>query len=258
MMNFLIVIMPFIGTTLGAAIVFLIKNKINDKLQSILLGFASGVMISASMFSLLLPSIEMSSNLKMSWIPATIGFIGGILFLLLLDLVIPHLHLDSDQPEGIKVGLKKSTMLIFAVTLHNIPEGLALGISLAGALSGNTYMSVTGALVLALGLAIQNFPEGAVVSTPLLTEGYSKTKSFLAGSLSGIVEPIFAIIAVLLANAIEGMLPYFLAFAAGAMIYVVIEELLPESKLKSEHSNLSTIFFSVGFVLMMILDVALS
>ena len=258
MMNFIIIMMPFIGTTLGAAIVFLIKNKINERLQSILLGFASGVMISASMFSLLLPAIEMSNELKLPWIPATVGFVGGILFLLLLDMLIPHLHLDSDKPEGINAGFKKTTMLIFAVTLHNIPEGLALGISLAGAISGNTHMTITGALVLALGLAIQNFPEGAVVSTPLLTEGYSKKKSFLAGSLSGIVEPIFAAIAVVLANAISGVLPYFLAFAAGAMIYVVIEELLPESKLKSEHSNLSTIFFSIGFVLMMILDVALA
>ena len=250
-------LLPFIGTTLGSAMVFLIRNKINNKLQSILLGFASGVMISASIFSLILPAIDMSEHLKFPWLPAAIGFLLGIVFLLALDTFIPHIHLDSDKPEGVKTNLNKSTMLIFAVTLHNIPEGMAMGITIAGALAENALLTMTGAITLAIGLALQNLPEGAIVSTPLLNEGYSKKKAFLAGSLSGIVEPIFALLTILLANLVQGLLPYLLAFAAGAMIYVVVEELIPESH-EGEHNNLSTIFLSLGFILMMILDIALA
>ena len=248
---------PFLGTTLGAAMVFLMKNKINNKIEKLLLGFASGVMIAASIWSLLIPAIEMSeSQGKIAWVPAAIGFLLGITFLLVLDSVIPHLHLKSDRPEGIKSKLKKTTMMVFAVTLHNIPEGMAIGVTFAGALTQNAGITMAGAFALAIGIAIQNFPEGAIISMPLKSEGMSKPKAFLYGTLSGIVEPIGAIITILLTNTVVPMLPYLLAFAAGAMIYVVVEELIPESQ-AGEHSNIGTIGVAIGFVVMMILDVAL-
>ena len=248
---------PFLGTTLGAAMVFLMKNKINNRIEKLLLGFASGVMIAASIWSLLIPAIEMSeSQGKIAWVPATIGFLLGITFLLVLDSVIPHLHLKSDKPEGIKSKLKKTTMMVFAVTLHNIPEGMAVGVTFAGALTQNAGITMAGAFALAIGIAIQNFPEGAIISMPLKSEGMSKPKAFLYGTLSGIVEPIGAIITILLTNAVVPMLPYLLAFAAGAMIYVVVEELIPESQ-AGKHSNIGTIGVAIGFVVMMILDVAL-
>ena len=248
---------PFLGTTLGAAMVFLMKNKINNKIEKLLLGFASGVMIAASIWSLLIPAIEMSeSQGKIAWVPAAIGFLLGITFLLVLDSVIPHMHLKCDKPEGIKSKLKKTTMMVFAVTLHNIPEGMAVGVTFAGALTQNAGITMAGAFALAIGIAIQNFPEGAIISMPLKSEGMSKPKAFLYGTLSGIVEPIGAIITILLTNAVVPMLPYLLAFAAGAMIYVVVEELIPESQ-AGEHSNIGTIGVAIGFVVMMILDVAL-
>ena len=248
---------PFLGTTLGAAMVFLMKNKINNKIEKLLLGFASGVMIAASIWSLLIPAIEMSeSQGKIAWVPATIGFLLGITFLLVLDSVIPHLHLKSDKPEGIKSKLKKTTMMVFAVTLHNIPEGMAVGVTFAGALTQNAGITMAGAFALAIGIAIQNFPEGAIISMPLKSEGVTKPKAFLYGMLSGIVEPIGAILTILLTNIIVPMLPYLLSFAAGAMIYVVVEELIPESQ-AGEHSNIGTVGVAIGFVIMMILDVAL-
>ena len=248
---------PFLGTTLGAAMVFLMKNKINNRIEKLLLGFASGVMIAASIWSLLIPAIEMSeSQGKIAWVPATIGFLLGITFLLVLDSVIPHMHLKSDKPEGIKSKLKKTTMMVFAVTLHNIPEGMAVGVTFAGALTQNAGITMAGAFALAIGIAIQNFPEGAIISMPLKSEGMSKPKAFLYGTLSGIVEPIGAIITILLTNAVVPILPYLLAFAAGAMIYVVVEELIPESQ-AGEHSNIGTIGVAIGFAVMMILDVAL-
>ena len=248
---------PFLGTTLGAAMVFLMKNKINNKIEKLLLGFASGVMIAASIWSLLIPAIEMSeSQGKIAWVPAAIGFLLGITFLLVLDSIIPHLHLKSDKPEGIKSKLKKTTMMVFAVTLHNIPEGMAVGVTFAGALTQNAGITMAGAFALAIGIAIQNFPEGAIISMPLKSEGMSKPKAFLYGTLSGIVEPIGAMITILLTNTVVPMLPYLLAFAAGAMIYVVVEELIPESQ-AGEHSNIGTIGVAIGFVVMMILDIAL-
>ena len=248
---------PFLGTTLGSAMVFLMKNKINNKIEKLLLGFASGVMIAASIWSLLIPAIEMSeSQGKIAWVPAAIGFLLGITFLLVLDSLIPHLHLKSDKPEGIKSKLKKTTMMVFAVTLHNIPEGMAVGVTFAGALTQNAGITMAGAFALAIGIAIQNFPEGAIISMPLKSEGMSKPKAFLYGTLSGIVEPIGAIITILLTSAVVPILPYLLAFAAGAMIYVVVEELIPESQ-AGEHSNIGTIGVAIGFVVMMILDVAL-
>ncbi len=248
---------PFLGTTLGAAMVFFMKNKINNKVEKTLLGFASGVMVAASVWSLLMPSIEMAGEQKIiSWVPATIGLLLGILFLLVLDSIIPHLHLKSSKPEGIKSKLKKTTMMVLAVTLHNLPEGMAVGVLFAGALSSNSGVTMAGAFALAIGIAIQNFPEGAIISMPLKGEGMSKPKAFLCGTLSGIVEPIGAVITILLTSAIVRVLPYLLSFAAGAMFYVVVEELIPESQ-NGEHSNLGTIGFAIGFAIMMILDVAL-
>ena len=248
---------PFLGTTLGAAMVFFMKNKMNGKVEKLLLGFASGVMIAASIWSLLNPSIDMAEEQgKIAWVPAAVGFLLGVLFLLILDSVVPHLHLKTDKPEGIKSKLKKTTMLVLAVTLHNIPEGMAVGVVLAGGLMGNETISIAGAFALAIGIAIQNFPEGAIISMPLRAEGISKGKAFMYGVLSGIVEPIAAIVTILLASFVEPILPYLLAFAAGAMIYVVVEELIPESQ-AGEHSNIGTIGVAIGFVIMMILDVAL-
>ena len=257
MQIFLGLVIPFIGTTLGAAMVFLMKKEMNKKVEKILLGFASGVMIAASVWSLLIPSIEMAETQgKVAWIPAAIGFLLGIVFLLVLDSIVPHMHLESENPEGIKSKLKKTTMMVFAVTLHNIPEGMAVGVTFAGALAQNAGITMAGAFALAVGIAIQNFPEGAIISMPLKSEGVSKTKAFLYGALSGIVEPIGAIITILLTNAVVPILPYLLSFAAGAMIYVVVEELIPESQ-AGEHSNIGTIGVAIGFTIMMILDVAL-
>ncbi|MCI8384396.1 MAG: ZIP family metal transporter [Clostridia bacterium] len=251
------VLVPFLGTVLGSAMVFLMKNKINGKFEKLLLGFASGVMIAASIWSLIVPAIDMVEEQgEIAWIPASIGFLLGIIFLLVLDSVIPHLHLESNKPEGVKSKWKKTTMMFFAVTLHNIPEGMATGVIFAGAMMGNTGVTIIGAFVLAIGLAIQNIPEGAIISMPLRSEGVSKTKAFLYGTLSGIVEPIGAIITILLTNTVISILPYLLSFAGGAMIYVVVEELIPESH-NGEHSNLGTIGVALGFVMMMILDVAL-
>lgn len=250
-------IIPFIGTTLGSAMVFLMKNKINIKLEKFLLGFAAGVMIAASVWSLIIPAIEMAEDFgKIAWVPATTGFLFGIIFLLILDITIPNLHLESDKPEGIKANLKKTTMMILAVTLHNIPEGMAVGVTFAGVLAGNTGITMSGAIALAIGIAIQNFPEGAIISLTLKNENMSKIKAFYYGTLSGIVEPIGAVITILLTNYVIKFLPYFLSFAAGAMIYVVVDELIPESQ-AGEHSNLATIGVGIGFAIMMVLDVAL-
>lgn len=250
-------LIPFIGTTLGASMVFLMRNKINIKIEKLLLGFAAGVMMAASVWSLMIPSINMAEEQNIAkWIPATIGFLLGIIFLLVLDNIIPHLHLKSDKPEGIKAKLKKSTMMVFAVTLHNIPEGMAAGVTIAGVMLGHTGITFAGTLALTIGIAIQNFPEGAIISMPLKGEGMSKTKAFLYGTLSGIVEPIAAIITILLTSAVVHILPYLLSFAAGAMIYVVVEELIPQSQV-GEHSNIGTIGVAIGFIIMMILDIAL-
>ena len=257
MQIFLGLAIPFLGTTLGAAMVFLMKKEIIKKVEKILLVFASGVMIAASVWSLLIPSIEMAETQgKVAWIPAAIGFLLGIVFLLVLDSVVPHMHLESEKPEGMKSKLKKTTMMVLAVTLHNIPEGMAVGVTFAGALAQNAGTTIAGAFALAIGIAIQNFPEGAFISMRLITEVVSKSKAFLYGTLSGIVEPIGAIITILLTNAVVPILPYLLSFAAGAMIYVVVEELIPESQ-AGEHSNIGTIGVAIGFTIMMILDVAL-
>ena len=257
MQIFLGLAIPFLGTTLGATMVFLMKKEMNKKVEKILLGFASGVMIAASVWSLLIPSIEMAETQgKVAWIPAAIGFLLGIVFLLVLDSVVPHMHLESEKTEGIKSKLKKTTMMVFAVTLHNIPEGMAVGVTFAGALAQNAGITIAGAFALAIGIAIQNFPEGAIISMPLKSEGVSKPKAFLYGTLSGIVEPIGAVITILLTNAVVPILPYLLSFAAGSMIYVVVEELIPESQ-AGEHSNIGTIGVAIGFTIMMILDVAL-
>ena len=248
---------PFLGTTLGSAMVFFMRKEMNKKIEKMLLGFAAGVMIAASVWSLLIPAIDMAEEQgKIAWIPATIGFLGGMAFLLVLDTLIPHLHLESSEPEGIEANLKKTTMLVLAVTLHNIPEGMSVGVTFAGAIIGNTGVTMAGAFALAVGIAIQNFPEGAIISMPLRSEGVSRLRSFSYGALSGIVEPVGALITILLAKQIVPALPFLLAFAAGAMIYVVVEELIPESQ-SGEHSNIGTIGVAFGFVIMMILDVAL-
>ena len=251
-------LIPFLGTTLGSAMVFFFKKEMNKKLEKLLLGFASGVMIAASIWSLLLPSIDMAKEQNVpAYIPAAVGFLLGMVFLLLLDSVIPHLHLKSEEPEGVRSDLTKKTMLVLAVTLHNIPEGMAVGVTFAGALLGHTGITMMGAFALAIGIAIQNFPEGAIISMPLLSAGSTKPKAFWYGMLSGIVEPIGALLTIWLAGIIVPILPYFLSFAAGAMIYVVVEELIPESQ-AGAHSNIGTIGVAIGFVLMMVLDIALS
>lgn len=248
-------LIPFIGTTLGSFLVFFIKGDLNAKVQKFLLGFASGVMIAASVWSLLIPAIDANDG-YLSWLFPSLGFLLGILFLLILDSIIPHLHLSSDKPEGVKSKLKRTTMLILAVTIHNIPEGMAVGVVFAGLLSGNADISLAGAYALSLGIAIQNFPEGAIISMPLRAEGNSRFKSFLYGTLSGVVEPIGALAIIYLSKLFVPILPILLSFAAGAMIYVVVEELIPEANY-GEHSNIGVIGVSIGFVLMMILDVAL-
>jgi ZIP family zinc transporter len=251
------ILLPFVGTTLGAGTVFFIKNSMGKKLQKALLGFASGVMIAASVWSLLIPAIEMMEETGgNAWLPAVLGFLFGIGFLLLLDTVIPHLHLNEAKPEGRPSKLGKSFMLVLAVTLHNIPEGMAVGVVFAGMLDGSTVITSAGALVLAVGIAVQNFPEGAIISAPLVSNGLSRRHAFLYGVLSGVVEPMGAVVTILLTAVVTSILPYILAFAAGAMIYVVIEELIPESQ-AGEHSNIGTIGAALGFALMMTLDIAL-
>lgn len=251
------VLLPFLGTSLGAAAVFFMKGEMNPKLQKALLGFASGVMIAASVWSLIMPAIEMAEAAgQISWLPAAGGFLAGMGFLLLLDSLIPHLHLNTDKPEGRPSKLGKSFMLVFSVALHNLPEGMAVGVVLAGMLSGESAITTAGAFALALGIAIQNFPEGAIISMPLVGTGLSKAKAFKYGFLSGVVEPVGAIVTILLVSLIEPVLPFILSFAAGAMIYVVVEELIPESQ-DGEHSNIATIGVAIGFALMMILDIAL-
>ena len=251
------ILIPFLGTTLGAACVFFLKKTLSESLQRALTGFAAGVMVAASVWSLLLPAIEQSSGMgRLSFAPAVIGFWCGILFLLLLDHVVPHLHRNCEQTEGPNAQLQRSTMLLLAVTLHNIPEGMAVGVMYAGYLSGSTQITAAGALALSLGIAIQNFPEGAIISMPLRAEGMNKPKAFLYGTLSGVVEPIGAVLTILAAQYIIVALPYLLSFAAGAMLYVVVEELIPEMS-QGRHSNLGTLFFAVGFTVMMALDVGL-
>ena len=251
-----ILIIPFLGTTLGAASVFLFKKEMGEKLQRGLTGFASGVMVSASFFSLLLPALDLTADMgKIGFLPASIGFGIGMLFLLFMDMVVPHMHLDKGE-EGPRTGLKRTTKLVLAVTLHNLPEGMAVGIVCAGWMYGNSAISFAGALALAIGIALQNFPEGAIVSMPLLGEGVPKGKTFLYGMLSGIVEPIGALLVIFASGFFIPLMPYLLSFAAGAMIYVVVEELIPEMS-EGKHSNVGTISFALGFILMMALDIGL-
>lgn len=250
------IFIPFLGTLLGASCVFFMRKKMNTLVQKILLGFASGVMIAASVWSLLIPSMEMSEGMgKLSFIPAAVGFILGIAFLLVLDHTTPHMHLNNEV-EGKSSQLSQQIMLVLAVTLHNIPEGMAVGVVYAGFMMGNQEVSFMAAIALSLGIAIQNFPEGAIISMPLQSEGVSKKKAFFYGVVSGLVEPLAALITILLSQFIVPILPYLLSFAAGAMVYVVVEELIPEGS-SGQHSNIATIGFAIGFVMMMILDVAL-
>ena len=251
------ILIPFLGTSLGAACVFFMKKAMNSMLQRALTGFAAGIMVAASIWSLLIPAMKQSAELgRLSFLPAVVGVWLGILFLLLLDHVIPHLHMNSEKSEGPKSKLQKTTMLVLAVTLHNIPEGMAVGVVYAGWLTGNSQITKMGALALAIGIAIQNFPEGAIISMPLRSEGVKKSRAFLYGVLSGIVEPIGAVLTILAAAVVVPALPYLLSFAAGAMLYVVVEELIPEMS-EGEHSDVGTILFAAGFTLMMVLDVAL-
>ncbi len=250
-------LLPLAGTTAGAASVFFLRKQISPNIQRVFTGFAAGVMVAASVWSLIIPAMNMSEGMgKLAFIPALVGFLLGIAFLLFMDTLVPHLHIGSSEPEGRKSGLGRTAMMMLAVTIHNFPEGAACGAILAGVISGEGEVTMAGALALAIGIAIQNFPEGAIISLPLRSEGHSRWKSFSLGALSGVVEPIGAVIAILLAGFVNPILPYLLAFAAGAMIYVVVEELIPEAS-EGEHSNLGTIAFAVGFALMMVLDVAL-
>lgn len=252
-----LLLLPAAGTLLGSASVLLVSDKFAQRVQNTLLGFAAGVMVAASVWSLLIPSINESSSMgNFAWVPAVVGFLVGIGFMLLLDILIPHLHLDSEHPEGPHSKLGRSSMLVLAVTLHNIPEGMAVGVVAAGVVTGEVGMSMAGALALSIGIAIQNIPEGAIISMPLRSAGNSRGKAFAYGALSGIVEPISALLTILFIEHLIGIFPYMLAFAAGAMIYVVVEELIPESH-SGKHSNISTISFAIGFALMMVLDVAL-
>ena len=251
------ILIPFLGTSLGAGCVFFLKNSLRDGIQRALTGFAAGVMVAASIWSLLIPAMEQAADLgRLAFFPAAVGFWLGILFLLLLDHLIPHLHQNSLQAEGPKSQLQRTTMMVLAVTLHNIPEGMAVGVVYAGYLAGTTQITAAGALALSLGIAIQNFPEGAIISMPLRAEGMKKGRAFWGGVLSGIVEPIGAVLTILAAGIVVPALPYLLSFAAGAMLYVVVEELIPEMS-QGQHSNVGTVFFAVGFSVMMVLDVAL-
>ena len=254
---FIVVVLPFLGTVLGAASALFLGKKSASKMQNTLLGFASGVMVAAAVWSLLIPSIAASENVgNMAWMPAATGFLIGIAFMLLLDALTPHLHMNSSEPEGVPSSLEKSTMLMLAVTLHNIPEGMAVGVVIAGVLSGQIDMTMASAVSLALGLALQNIPEGAIISLPLRSQGVSRKKALGFGVLSGVVEPLSALVTILLIEYLIAIFPYLLAFAAGAMIYVVVEELIPSAH-SGKHSNLSPIGFAVGFAAMMVLDVAL-
>ena len=251
------ILIPFLGTSLGAACVFFMKKTLSDMVQRALTGFAAGVMVAASVWSLLIPAMEQSAGMgRLSFVPAVVGFWIGILFLLGLDHIVPHLHVKSGQTEGPKSQLRRTTMMVLAVTLHNIPEGMAVGVVYAGYLSGSAQITAAGALALSLGIAIQNFPEGAIISMPLRAEGMKKGKAFCGGVLSGVVEPIGAVLTILAAQLVVPALPYLLSFAAGAMLYVVVEELIPEMS-QGSHSNIGTLFFAVGFSIMMMLDVAL-
>ena len=251
-------LIPFAGTTAGSACVVFMKNELKDKVQRALTGFASGVMVAASIWSLLIPAMTQSEETmgRLAFMPAVVGFWFGILFLLLLDCVIPHLHMHAEKAEGPKSKLKRTTMMVLAVTLHNIPEGMAVGVVYAGVITGSGIVTVGGALALALGIAIQNFPEGAIISMPLHSEGVSKTRALLYGTLSGAVEPVGAFLTIIAAGLVVPAMPYLLSFAAGAMMYVVVEELIPEMS-SGEHSNIGVIMFALGFTLMMALDVAL-
>ena len=250
-------LIPFLGTVIGSAFVFMMRNGMSDHVQKSLLGFASGVMVAASVWSLIIPSIEMCADMgKWSVLPAAVGFLLGVFFLLLIDDLTPHLHIGTNKPEGPHSHLSRTAMLSLAVTIHNLPEGMAVGVVFAGAEQGSAGISIASALAVSLGIAIQNIPEGAIISMPMCAAGNSKWRSFMIGSMSGIVEPLGGLLVVLLASAITPVLPYMLAFAAGAMLYVVIEELIPEAS-SGEHSNFSTIGFAIGFVLMMILDVVM-
>ena len=257
MQTFLGIFIPFLGTTAGAACVFFMEKSLGDLVQRSLAGFAAGVMVAASIWSLLIPAIEQSAAMgKLSFVPAFFGFWFGVLFLLVLDHLIPHLHLGSEQAEGPKSKLARTTMMVLAVTLHNIPEGMAVGVMYAGFLAENAQITAASALALSIGIAIQNFPEGAIISMPLRAEGQRKGRAFLGGVLSGVVEPIGAVLTILAAQLVIPVLPYLLSFAAGAMLYVVVEELIPEMS-QGKHSNLATVFFAAGFSVMMVLDVAL-
>ena len=257
METFLGILIPFLGTTLGAGCVFFMRKSLGDLVRRSLAGFAAGVMVAASIWSLLIPAIEQSENMgKLPFLPAFIGFWVGVLFLLVLDHLIPHLHVGSNQTEGPKTKLGRTTMMVLAVTLHNIPEGMAVGVMYAGFVAGSPQITAASALALSIGIAIQNFPEGAIISMPLKAEGESKGKAFLGGVLSGVVEPIGAVLTILAASLVIPALPYLLSFAAGAMLYVVVEELIPEMS-QGRHSNLGTVFFAAGFSVMMVLDVAL-
>lgn len=252
-----ILLIPFCGTIVGSASALLLGKSSASRFQNVLLGFASGVMVAAAVWSLLIPAIDFSSKSGgIGWLPAAVGFLAGVLFMLLLDHFTPHLHIGSSSPEGVKTSLGRSAMLMLAVTLHNIPEGMAVGVVLAGALSGQTDLGVAAAITLSIGMALQNIPEGAIISLPLRAQGLSRIRSFGGGALSGIVEPLSAFVTILLVEYLVGVFPYLLAAAAGAMIYVVVEELIPESH-ENKHSNMPTIAFAIGFVIMMVLDTAL-
>ena len=251
------ILLPFLGTALGSACVFFMKGQLKRSIQRALMGFAAGVMVAASVWSLIIPAMEQSAHMgKLAFLPAFVGVWCGVLFLLALDKLIPHLHLNSQSPEGSKSGLGKSAMMVLAVALHNLPEGMAVGVVAAGWMAGSEGVSAAGALPLSLGIAIQNLPEGAIISMPLKSGGMKRGKAFGYGVLSGVVEPIGAILTILLSQLVVPILPYLLAFAAGAMLYVVVEDLIPEMS-EGEHSNIGTVFFAVGFTLMMVLDVAL-
>lgn len=251
------IFIPFLGTALGAACVFFMKKELSETIQRVLTGFAAGVMVAASIWSLLIPAIEQANDMgKLSFVPAAVGFWFGILFLLFLDRIIPHLHRNSKEQEGPHAGLKNTTMLLLAVVIHNLPEGMAVGVVYAGLMMGDAAVSVSGALALSIGIAIQNFPEGAIISMPLRAGGMSKGRAFVYGMLSGVVEPVGAVLVILASGLLVPAIPYFLSFAAGAMIYVVVEELIPEMS-EGNHSNIGTIAFAAGFTVMMILDVAL-
>lgn len=254
----IIILAPLVGTIIGAATVLFARRSVSSRAHNALLGFAAGVMVAASVWSLIMPSIELSADMgKLSWLPAAVGIMLGMLFLLALDSFVPHQHIGSDTPEGPRSALGRRQMLMLAVTLHNIPEGMAVGAVVAGAMSGDAGISIASAGALALGMAIQNMPEGAIISLPLRGDGMSRARSFGYGALSGIVEPLAAGVMILLYEHIAPSLPYLLAFSAGAMLYVVVEELIPETQ-QGKHSNIGTIAFAIGFIVMMILDVAMA